>query len=331
MYMFLVYSWYGQRPTEPTMSKAYRNDPQRAKSSQSRYTFYEFDGDFPDDAACMEWLVGFLYPDGIFCPKCERVTKHHRVRNRTCYECQYCGHQEYPLVGTIFENSSTSLRLWFHAIFLMSQTRCGISAKQLERELGVTYKTAWRMANKIRSLLQDDDDEPLSGPVEADETYYGGHRRGTPRGRPSEDSHKTPVFGMAQRKGEDGKGRVVATTVQNTKRATVMPHIKKKVLPESMVYTDEYKVYDTLNEEGYQHDRVNHAEEIYVAGDVHTNTIDGFWSLLKRGIGGVYHSVSAKHLQGYLDEYSFRYNHRDDPGGMFNAFLNRVEKADSAS
>jgi transposase len=331
MYMFLVYSWYGQRPTEPTMSKAYRNDPQRAKSSQSRYTFYEFDGDFPDDAACMEWLVGFLYPDGIFCPKCERVTKHHRVRNRTCYECQYCGHQEYPLVGTIFENSSTSLRLWFHAIFLMSQTRCGISAKQLERELGVTYKTAWRMANKIRSLLQDDDDEPLSGPVEADETYYGGHRRGTPRGRPSEDSHKTPVFGMAQRKGEDGKGRVVATTVQNTKRATVMPHIKKKVLPESMVYTDEYKVYDTLNEDGYQHDRVNHAEEIYVAGDVHTNTIDGFWSLLKRGIGGVYHSVSAKHLQGYLDEYSFRYNHRDDPGGMFNAFLNRVEKADSAS
>src|ERR671911_134332 len=117
MYMFLVYSWYGKRPTEPTMSKAYRNDPQRAQSSQSRYTFYE---------------------------------------------CQYCGHQEYPLVGTIFENSSTSLRLWFHAIFLMSQTRCGISAKQLERELGVTYKTAWRMANRIRSLLQDDDDEPLS-------------------------------------------------------------------------------------------------------------------------------------------------------------------------
>jgi transposase len=136
---------------------------------------------------------------------------------------------------------------------------------------------------------------------------------------------------MAERKGEEGKGRIVATTVRNTKRATVMPHIKKKVLPESMVYTDEYKIYDTLGEEGYRHDRVNHAEEIYVAGDVHTNTIDGFWSLLKRGIGGVYHSVSSKHLQGYLDEYAFRYNHRDDPGGMFNAFLGRVEKADPAS
>jgi transposase-like protein len=208
----------------------------------------------------------------------------------------------------------------------MSQTRCGISAKQLERELGVTYKTAWRMANKIRSLLQDDDETPLSGTVEIDETYVGGRRRGTKRGRPGKDSHKVPVLGMAQR-----KGKVVAKTVPDTKRATVMPHVKKKVLPEAMVYTDEYRVYDSLNREGYQHDRVHHAEEVYVAGDVHTNTIEGFWSLLKRGIDGVYHSVSSKHLQGYLDEYSFRYNHRDDPGGMFNAFVGRIGKADSAS
>jgi len=308
------------------MSKSNRNSPKRSTASESRYTFYEFDGDFPDDASCLEWLVGYLYPEGIHCPKCERVTKHHRVRSRTAYACQFCGHHEYPLVGTIFENSATSLKLWFHAIFLMSQTRCGISAKQLERELGVTYKTAWRMANKIRSLLQDEDDEPLSGTVEMDETYVGGRRRGTKRGRPGKDSHKTPVFGMVERNGER-KGRVVAKAVPNAKRATIMPHVKKKVLPEAMVYT----VYDSLNRNGYKHDRVHHAEEIYVAGDVHTNTIEGFWSLLKRGIGGVYHSVSAKHLQGYLDEYAFRYNHRDDPGGMFNAFLNRVEKADSAS
>jgi transposase-like protein len=313
------------------MSKSNRNSPKRSTASESRYTFYEFDRDFPDDATCLEWLVGYLYPDGIFCPKCERVTKHHRVKSRTAYACQFCGHHEYPLVGTIFENSATSLRLWFHAIFLMSQTRCGISAKQLERELGVTYKTAWRMANKIRSMLQDDDDEPFSGTVEMDETYIGGKRRGTKRGRPGQDSHKTPVFGMAQRNGEKGKGRVVAKAVPDAKRATVMPHVRKKVLPESMVYTDEYRIYDSLNKEGYQHDRVHHAEEIYVAGDVHTNTIEGFWSLLKRGIGGVYHSVSSKHLQGYLDEYSFRYNHRDEPGGMFNAFLNRVEKSDPVS
>ena len=312
------------------MSQSNRNQPRRGTASESRYTFYEFNGDFPDDAACLEWLVGYLYPDGIFCPKCERVTKHHRVRARTCYSCQFCGHDEYPLVGTIFENSATSLKLWFHAIFLMSQTRCGISAKQLERELGVTYKTAWRMANKIRSLLQGDD-EALSGTVEMDETYVGGKRRGTKRGRPGKDSHKTPVFGMVERNGDERKGCVVAKTVPDTKRATIMPHVKKKVLPEAMVYTDEYRVYDNLNREGYRHDRVHHAEEVYVAGDVHTNTIEGFWSLIKRGVGGVYHSVSSKHLQGYLDEYSFRYNHRDDPGGMFNAFLNRVEKADPAS
>lgn len=135
------------------MSKSNRNVPKRSTASESSYTFYEFDKDFPDDATILEFIVGLLYPDGIYCPTCERITKHHRVRNRTCYSCQFCGHDEYPLVGTIFENSATSLKLWFHAIFLMSQTRCGISAKQLERELGVTYKTAWRMANKIRSLL----------------------------------------------------------------------------------------------------------------------------------------------------------------------------------
>jgi transposase len=307
------------------MSKSNRNAPQ-STASRSHYTFYEFGQDFPDDAACMDWLVGYLYPDGIFCPTCERVTKHHRVRSRTCYSCQFCGHDEYPLVGTIFENSATSLRLWFHAIFLMSQTRCGISAKQLERELGVTYKTAWRMANKIRSLLQDEDDEPLNGTVEMDETYIGGKRRGTPKSRPGKDSHKTPVFGMAER-----KGRVVAKAVPNASQAAIFPHVKKKVMPKSMVYTDEFAVYTPLQHLGYEHKRVHHKEEVYVAGDVHTNTIEGFWSLLKRGIGGMYHSVSSKHLQAYLDEYSFRYNHRGDPGGMFNAFLGRVEKADPAS
>jgi transposase-like protein len=172
-------------------------------------------------------------------------------------------------------------------------------------------------------MLQDDDGH-LSGTVEADETYVGGKRQGTKRGRPGEDSHKTPVFGMAERKGADSPGRVMASVVRNTKRAALMPHVKKKVLPESMVYTDEYTVYDTMGKEGYRHDRVNHAEEIYVAGGVHTNTIEGFWSLIKRGISGVYHSVSSKHLQSYLDEYAFRYNHRKDERPMFLTMLSRV-------
>ena len=123
------------------------------------------------------------------------------------------------------------------------------------------------------------------------------------------------------------RGRVVAMTVPNVARATVMPHIVNRVMPASMVYTDEYRVYNRLPQEGYAHRRINHSEKVYVSGDVHTNTIEGFWSLVKRGIGGVYHVVSAKHLQGYLDEYSFRYNHRSDERGMFAAFISRIQKA----
>lgn len=182
------------------MSKVNRNQPRRSTASESKYTTYEFDEDFPDDAACLEWLVGHLYPEGIDCPTCQSVTKHHRVKARTCYECQHCGHQEYPMKGTIFEGSATSLRLWFHAIYLMSQTRGGIAAKQLERELGVTYKTAWRMAKHIRTLLGKNVND-MGGEVEADETFVGGRRRGTPRGRPGPNSHKITVFGMVERKG----------------------------------------------------------------------------------------------------------------------------------
>ncbi len=284
-----------------------------------RYTIEDFHRDYPDENACLERLRSRRYPDGSACEKCGKATKYHRDAGRKSYSCQWCGHHVHPTAGTIFHKSATPLRLWFYAVFLMAQTRCGISAKQLERELGVTYKTAWRMFNKIRSMLQDDGDEPLSGTVEMDETYVGGKRRGTKRGRPGKDSHKTPVFGMAQR-----QGRVVAKAVPNAKAATLMPHVRKKVLPESTVYTDEYTVYDRLNRDGYRHSRVHHAEEVYVAGDVHTNTIEGFWSLLKRGIGGVYHSVSSKHLQSYLDEYAFRYNHRKDERPMFLTMLSRV-------
>ena len=252
-----------------------------------KYTINDFNRDYPDDATCLERLRQRRYSDGSTCEKCGRVTKYHRDAGRQSYSCQWCGHHVHPTAGTIFEKTTTPLRLWFYAVFLVAQTRCGISAKQLERELGVTYKTAWRMFNKIRAMLQDDTDEPLSGTVEMDETYIGGKRRGT-------------------------------------KRATVMPHVQKKVLPETTVYTDEYRVYDRLTKQGYQHSRVHHAEEIYVAGDVHTNTIEGFWSLLKRGIGGVYHSVSTKHLQGYLNEYTFRYDHRKDERPMFLTMLSRV-------
>jgi transposase len=316
--------------------KTNRNAPIRAHSSESRYTLDEFDRDFPDDATCLEHLVGKLYPDGIRCPKCERVTKHHRITSRPAYACQFCGSHTYPMKGTIFEGSSTSLRLWFYAISLKTSTRCGISAKQLEREVGVSYPTALRMFRQIRTLMADQGG-PLSGTVEMDEAYIGGdsrwmHANDKRRRRmaPGRGTHKQPVFGMTQR-GENGEhGRVVVKVVEGVAPSDLIPHAKARVLPGSVVYTDEWAAYSRLDGE-YHHSRIPHATKVYVDGDVHTNTIEGFWALVKGGIRGVYHGVSTKHLQSYLDEYAFRYNSRGATGrGMFDAVASRIEKASPA-
>lgn len=283
-----------------------------------KYTIKDFDREFPDDDACLEWLRNNRWPDGIFCEKCQKVTKHHRVTKRPAYACDYCGNHVYPMAGTILEHSATPLRLWFHAMFLMGSTRCGISAKQLQRELGVTYKTAWRIFKQVRSMLNEDV-MSLLNEVEVDESYFGGKHRGK-RGRGAEG--KTPVFGMAQR-----KGKVIATVVPNVQAATVLPKVREKVLPSSVIYTDEFSVYDSIPKMGYQHKRVHHEAKVYVQGDAHTNTIEGFWSLVKRGIDGTHHAVSAKYLQQYINSYSFRWNHRDDETPMFLQILSRLVPA----
>ncbi len=290
------------------------------------YTIRDFEKDFPDDAACLDWLRAHLYPNGIRCPNCKRVTKHHRIKSRPSYSCDECGHHVHPTADTIFHKSPTPLRLWFYAIFMISSTRCGTSAKQLERELGVTYKTAWRMFSKIRKMLARR--SPILGgthkPVELDETYIGSRRQGK-RGRPAPGESKVPVFGMVER-----RGQIMATVVSDVQQVSLMPHIKARVLPRSIVYTDELGSYNPLRGMGYRHSRIHHAQKVYVRGDVHTNTIDGFWALIKNGIGGVYHGVSTKHLQAYLDEYTFRYNHRKDERPMFRTILSCVEKSDPA-
>ena len=283
-----------------------------------RYTVHHFNHDFPNDDACLDFLVLELYPCGIQCRTCEEIRKHHKLTGRKAYSCDHCGTHVYPLAGTIFEKSSTPLKSWFYAIYLMASTRCGISAKQLERELGCTYKTAWRMFNKVRALLGEEI-EKLSGEVEADEAYMGGRERGK-RGRPGKDSKKVPVLGIVQR-----GGKVAALVTQDTTTKSIRPIIREYVLPASLVYTDEYKAYDLLKKDGYKHERICHEEKVYVVGNVHTNTIDGFWSLLKRGISGVYHSVSKKHLQSYVNEYAFRYNHRGDARPMFKAVAGRAK------
>jgi transposase-like protein len=292
----------------------------------------EFERDFPDDSACLDWLMGHRYPDGVFCPTCDRVTKHHRERKRTSYSCQFCGHRVHPMVGTIFENSATSLRHWFYAIYLMTSTRCGVSAKHLERELGVTYKTAWRMAKQIRSML-DQHGEPLSGTVEMDESYFGGKDKWKHEvKRPHKGTGgvtKTPVMGMAQRAASGEPGRIVVRVVDGMRKNDLLPHAKQRILPASTVYTDESYAYRDLEGLGYTHSRVNHAQGVYVSGEVHTNTIEGFWATVKRGIGGNYHAVSTKYLQSYLDEYAFRWNERGTTarGGVFGAALSRIPEA----
>ncbi len=259
------------------MPRSHRKDPKRAASSESRYSLMEFMKEFPDDDACLEWLWRTRYSDDgehAYCLKCEaeRAFRQYRTKQqRQSWTCTGCGLHVHPTAETIFHKSSTSLHLWFYAIYLITSTRCGISAKQLEREIGVTYKTAWRMMNLIRSKLMAQDDTVLSGTVEADETFH------------------------------------------DIKWKTLMPHVIKRVLPKSTIYTDELKVYGGLRKGPveYEHRRVHHSADVWVMGDVHTNTIEGFFSLVKRGIGGVYHSVSTKHLQSYLSEYAWRYNHRD--------------------
>ncbi|MEX0991077.1 MAG: IS1595 family transposase [Actinomycetota bacterium] len=314
------------------MPKTDRNNPTRGSASESRYSLMEFEREFPDDAACLEWLLQHRYPDGVYCPTCERVTRHHRERKRASYSCQFCGHRVHPQVGTIFENSATSLKLWFYAVYLMTSTRCGVSAKHLERELGVTYKTAWRMANKIRTLLEQGD-EQLGGTVEVDESYFGGkdkwkHENKRPRLGPGGVS-KTPVLGMVQRAASGEQGKVIAKVVGGTGKKHLMPTTKERILPSSTVYTDESYAYRDLGDLGYRHDRVNHAQGVYVSGNVHTNTIEGFWATVKRGIGGNYHAVSTKYLQSYLDEYAFRYNNRKAATrrGVFGVALSRIPQA----
>lgn len=293
-----------------------------------RYTITDFNRQFPDDAACLEHLKEQRFPGGgALCEKCQQKQQHHRVHGRPVFACDVCLTQISPMAGTIFEHSSTSLRLWYYAMYLMASTRCGISAKQIQRETGVTYKTAWRMFRQIRSLLSEPDMQLEGEAVEMDETYVGGKRRNGRRGRPpAGDKKKTCVVGAVER-----KGRVVAVVANDATRATLHGIAQERILPESTVFTDELSAYDGLDGvNGYEHRRINHSSGVYVVGDVYTNTIEGFWSLVKRGIGGVYHQVSQKYLQSYLNEYSFRYNRRDQGNLIFNAFLKRVaELADS--
>jgi transposase-like protein len=290
----------------------------------------EFMQEYPDDATCLEFLWRTKYAedgDHAHCPKCDKTRtfkRYETTQQRQSWTCTACGHHIHPTAGTIFHKSSTSLHLWFYAIYLMSSTRCGISAKHLEREIGVNYKTALRMLRLIRTELMAQDDTPLSGNVEADETFVGGkpresyRREVARRGWNMQTAYwdrKAVVFGAVER-----GGRIRAVVVPTSRGAVVQNKTREFVLEGSTLFTDEYRGYDKLGGT-YRHHRINHSARIYVDGDVHTQTIEGFWGLVKNGLRGTYHAVSQKHLPTYLNEFVWRYNHRDDDEAQFRTLL----------
>jgi len=285
-----------------------------------KYSTKDFGRDFPDDDACLDWLFKAKYPNGVFCNKCQKITNHYRIKGRPCYSCEFCGSQVHPMAGTIFQDTKFDhLRLWFKAIAYMAVTRCGMSSRQLSRDLGVTIKTGYRMWKQIRTTLSEGQGIKFVGHVEVDEAYIGGRASGK-RGRGAEN--KTAVLGVIER-----KGRAKGVVIPDAKAKTLIPLVEANVLKDATVYTDDFLSYKRLTSLGFNHKTVAHSQKVYVAaGDIHTNSIEGFWSQLKRSIDGTYHYVTAKHLQEYIDEYSFRYSHRNDETPMFWTMLEQVVK-----
>jgi transposase len=313
------------------MPPANRHNPTRQASSDSQFSLAEFMRQFPDDKACLEHLWRTrCSEDGehAHCPKCERertFRRYETAQGRQSWTCTACGHHVHPTAGTIFHESSTSLHLWYYAMYLVTSTRTGISAKHLERELGVSYKTAWRMLNLIRNRLMAHDGEPLSGDVEVDETAGGGKdvRAGdSRRGLAWVVKSNRPTIWAAVERG----GRVRAQIVKSRGRLDVEGAMFQHVLPSSMIFTDEWKGYTQRVERRYAgHRRIRHEDRVYVDGNVHTQTVEGFFGNMKNGIRGTYHSVSSKWLPSYLNEYVFRYNERSNTTrSMFETLIERA-------
>jgi len=276
------------------------------------YTISQFNEMFPDDDACLDHLMRVRYGEVFPCLKCEKEAHYYRVAKRRCYECEYCGHQVYPTAGTPFAKTRTSLRDWFYVMFLFCTTRNGVSAKEIQRQIGVTYKTAWRMGHEIRKYMgwvDGDDELGHMGIVEADKTFIGGRDK-----RGKED--KTVVLGMHER-----GGSVVTRIIPDRSGRSVVPHIVKNVRKGAWVATDEAWAFANLDDHGFEHETVNHASKEYVRGPIHTNSIESFWSTLKRGIAGTHIWVSPKHLSSYLKEFEYRHNLRKQPHLMFDLLL----------
>lgn len=266
-----------------------------------KYTLDNLHKEFPNDDVCLDFIFQKRYGHLQFCPRCAAETKFYKLKSRKIYKCKHCGFELYPLANTIFHKSETPLTKWFFAIYLFSNGKNGTSAKELERHLGVTYKCAWRMCNRIRLMLQENGGM-LSGIIEADETYYGGKSK-----MDKKYDNKTAVIGIVEKK--KGSGQIKTFTAKGANATNTLPFIKANVAPGSTLQTDESRIYSRVKRD-FTHEFVNHSKFEYVKAGVHTNTIEGFWGQLKRSVDGTYHCVSPKYLQLYVNEFVYRYNHR---------------------
>lgn len=291
-----------------------------------KFTFKQFQAIYPDDEACLQSILERRHGKAEACPNCGIAGKLTRIEGRRAYACKE-GCHIYPCAGTVFEHSSTALTLWFHAMYLMTSTRNGVSAKELQRQLGVTYKCAWRIGHQLRILMaaraEAINPSPMSGHIEVDETYVGGRRPGI-RGRGAKG--KTIVFGMLER-----DGAVKGVVVPDVKRKTLRPIIEQNVASGSVISSDELRSYGKLSATGYTHGTVQHGAHQYVAGIHHVNGIEGFWSHLKRGISSTHTAVSGKHLQKYVNEFAYRYDNRHEPTTMFSNLLAQVSNSTTSS
>jgi transposase-like protein len=263
---------------------------------------------FDTDDKCREVLVRLRWPEGVICPRCKsgRISW---IKANKQFDCADCEYHFSVTAGTVFNDSHLPLTTWFTAVLLLVEARKGFSANQLKRTLGVSYKTAWYLCHRIRAAMKEVEQPMLDGTVEMDETYVGGKRPGHYKTH----TNKEIVIGIRQRGGD-----LRFFHASDAKSGTLAQYIKQNISADvDVMVTDEMPAYPkamiTAGVHGSKHKTIRHKSKVYVDGDIHTNTVESAFSLLKRGIMGTWHKISAKHLPAYLDEMTFRFNRRKSP------------------
>ena len=299
--------------------------------------FFEFLEKFPTEQAVIDHFVSIRYPNGLTCNHCgSSKTSRRKDQPKVC-QCNSCNNSFSVFAGTIFEKSCTDLRKWMYAIHLFLNGKKGISGYQLMREIGVTYKTAWRMLRQIRQAMGNQENkEFIDTIIEIDETYIGGKPRkendhddnnsgtGNKRGRGTD---KTPVVGVADRINKQIHAKVALPNDQGQKLTgkQLLNILEEVCTTKNFIFTDEFSGYNILNQTSHVHFTVDH-KEAFVDGFIHTNNLESFWATLKRGILGIYHHVSVEYLQNYVNEFCFRYNNRNHPNRTNPAMFDMILK-----